>query len=199
MKIIVVGATGTIGSQVVAALSGRHEVIGVSRKSAISVDLDQPESIRRMFAAVGKVDAIVSAAGNAKFGKLTELGDDDFKFSLESKLMGQVNLVRYGLEHLNPKGSITLTSGVLAQSPMVGSAAISMVNAGLEGFARSAALEAPEGTRVNVVSPGWVSETMKMMGMDPSGGTPASKVAEVYVQAVEGTDNGEVLPAIDVG
>ena len=39
-----------------------------------------------------------------------------------------------GLEHVRDNGSFTLTSGVLAQEPMPGAAAISLANAGLEGF-----------------------------------------------------------------
>src|SRR3954470_11900000 len=92
-------------------------------------------------------------------------------------------------------GSFTLTSGVLSQEPMRGSSAISLVNAGLEGFVRAAALEAPRGVRVNVVSPPWVSETLKAMGMDPSGGMPAAEVARAYVEAVTGSRNGEVIDA----
>jgi NAD(P)-dependent dehydrogenase (short-subunit alcohol dehydrogenase family) len=57
-------------------------------------------------------------------------------------------------------GSVTVTSGVLARQPMPGGAAISMVNAGLEGFVRGAAAEAPRGVRVNAVSPPWVTETL---------------------------------------
>ncbi len=199
MKIVVIGATGTIGAKVAAALERGHEVLRASRKGDLEVDIDRPESIKDMFDKVGKVGAIVSAAGNAKFGKLTELGDADFDFSLKSKLMGQVNVIRHGLSHLEPNGSITVTTGVLSTRPMVGSAAISLVNGGLEAFVRAAALEVTEGMRVNAVSPGWVSETLEAMGMDPSGGTPAAKVAEVYVQAVEGKQNGEIIPAFDLG
>ncbi len=102
----------------------------------------------------------MSVAGDAKFAPLTSLSDDDFTFSLRNKLMGQVNLVRYGMSAMRDGGSFTLTSGVLAQTPMVGSGAVSLVNAGLEGFVRAAALEAPRGIRVNVVSPPWVTETL---------------------------------------
>jgi NAD(P)-dependent dehydrogenase (short-subunit alcohol dehydrogenase family) len=109
--------------------------------------------------------------------------------------MGQVNLVRYGMEALRAKGSFTLTSGILAQRLMPGSAAVSLVNAGLEGFARAAALEIGNGRRVNVVSPGWVSETLEKMGMDAKGGTPARVVARAYVSSVEGAMNGAVIPA----
>jgi len=109
--------------------------------------------------------------------------------------MGQINLVRFGLDHVADGGSFTLTSGVLAQSPMPGSGAISLVNAALEGFARAAALEAPRGIRVNVVSPPWVTETLRALGMDASGGLPAARLANHYVEAVEGSRSGTVLNA----
>jgi len=173
MRIIVVGATGTIGKAIVAALSGNHEVLAASRKSKLRVDISDPQSIRAMFKAAGRVDAVVSAAGDARFKPLAQLGDEDFQFSMANKLMGQVNLVRFGMDSLADGGSFTLTSGVLAKAPMPGSGAISLVNAGLEGFARAAALEAPRGIRVNVVSPPWVTETLIAYKMDPSGGIPA--------------------------
>ena len=136
---------------------------------------------------------MVSAAGLARFGPLAGLSDEDFQFSLANKLMGQVNLVRIGLDQIRDGGSFTLTSGVLARSPMPGSAAISLVNAGLEGFVRAAALEAPRGIRVNVVSPPWVTETLQALHMDPSLGQPAATVAQLYAQSVEGTQTGAVL------
>ena len=86
-----------------------------------------------------------------------------------------------------------MTSGVLARSPMIGSAAISLVNGGLEGFVRAAALEAPRKIRVNVVSPPWVSETLREMGTDPTTGLPAAIVARSYVDALSGTRTGEVI------
>src|SRR5579884_1490347 len=115
MRILVIGATGTIGKEVVAALRGRHEVVQASRHAAHEqVDIADPASLRALFDRVGRVDAIVSAAGNAAWKPLRELGDQDFAFSLANKLMGQVNVARYGFEHVNDRGSITLTSGVLA-------------------------------------------------------------------------------------
>src|SRR5437763_10775461 len=194
MRILVIGATGTIGKEVVAALSNGNEIIGVSHKSTpITVDMANIDSIRKMYESVGKVDAIISAAGNAAFKPLLELSDDDFLFSLQNKLMGQVNVVRYGWENVRDRGSFTLTSGVLAQKPTQGSGAVSLVNSALEGFGRAAANEAPRGIRVNVVSPPWVTETLIKYRMDPSIGLPAKAVAQAYVRAVSGNANGEVL------
>lgn len=194
MRILVVGATGTIGRAVVAALSAGNEIVPVSRKStAITVDLAEPASIREMYRATGKVDAVVCAAGQAKFAPLAQLNDADFRFCLDNKLMGQVNLVRFGFEHVADRGSFTITTGILARSPTPGSAAISLVNAGVEGFVRAAALEAPRGIRVNAVSPPWVSETLQALKMDPSQGLPAAVVARSYLRSVTGTDTGSVL------
>lgn len=194
MRILVIGAHGTIGREVVNALSGQHEVIGASRKGDVQVDIRDVASIRAMYAKVGRVDAVISAAGSGAWKPLAELTDDDFEISLHYKLMGQVNVVRYGFEHVNDGGSITTTSGVLSEVPTASGAAISLVNAGLEGFTRAAALEAPRGIRVNVVSPPWVTETLEAMGAtDLSHGLPAADVAKAYVRSVTGGETGQVI------
>jgi NAD(P)-dependent dehydrogenase (short-subunit alcohol dehydrogenase family) len=199
MRILVVGATGTIGTAVTQTLEARHEVLRASHvRSALKVDLADPESIKRLYARVGRVDAVISTAGQAAFHPLLALSDADFALGLTNKLMGQVNLVRFGIEALADEGSFTLTSGILSRQPMRGGAAISLVNAGLEGFVRAAALELPRGVRINAVAPGWVRETLIAMKMDPSPGAPAAVVAQTYVQAVEGHTTGQVLDTAPV-
>jgi NAD(P)-dependent dehydrogenase (short-subunit alcohol dehydrogenase family) len=194
MRILVVGATGTIGRAVVAALSASNEVISASlRSTTVKVDIADPASIQQMYRSVGRLNAVVCAAGQAKFAPLAQLSDADFRFCLDNKLMGQVNLVRFGFEHVEDGGSFTLTTGILAQAPMLGSAAISLVNAGVEGFTRAAALEAPRKIRVNAVSPPWVAETLQALKMDTSQGLPATIVARAYVRSVTGTDTGSTL------
>src|SRR5271157_2091426 len=196
MKVVVVGGTGTIGAAVAAALeANKHEVIRASRKIAPKIDISDPASIRRFFTEVKDLDAVVSCAADARFAPLEKLTEEDFLFSVRNKLLGQVNLVRSALPEVREGGSITITitSGVLSKFPMVGSGAVSMVNAGLEGFTRVAALEATRGVRVNVVSPGWVKETMVKFGMDPTPGKAAVDVARAYVEAVEGSMNGQTL------
>jgi len=198
MKVIIVGATGTIGSAVVKAIGSSYEVIPVSlSKCAIKVDITDKSSIGKMYAATGPVDALISAAGPAKFGSMDSLSDEDFAFCLENKLMGQVNLVRAGVDHIRNNGSITLTSGILSRKPMQGSTAVSLVNSGLEGFGLAAALEMPRGIRINVVSPNWVIDTLKAYNMDPSIGTPVEVVAQAYVKVLEGSMSGEVIEAIE--
>ena len=190
MRVLVVGATGTIGRAVVDALRADHEVIGVSRNEGPArVDITRPDSIRDMYEKIGEVDAVVSCAGGAAWKPLAELTDADFDMSLSYKLMGQVNLVRRGVRYVRDGGSFTLTSGLLAQEPMPNSAATSLVNA---------ALELPRGIRINVVSPDWVSETLAAMGQDPAQGVPAAEVARAYVASVIGRDTGTVIPVLSV-
>ncbi|MGC3975931.1 MAG: short chain dehydrogenase [Nitrospira sp.] len=194
MRVIVIGGTGTIGSAVVKRLSTRHEVVVVGhKKGTFQVDLASPESITSLFKAIGTCDAVVSTAGIAKFASLDDLTYDDYFIGLKNKLMGQANLVRIGRSFVTNHGSFTLTSGVLSQNPIKGSASISMVNAGLEGFVRAAAIDLPRGLRVNVVSPPWVTETLIARGMDPSIGIPADQVAQAYMASVEGTMTGQTL------
>jgi NAD(P)-dependent dehydrogenase (short-subunit alcohol dehydrogenase family) len=194
MRILIIGATGTIGRAIVATLRARHELVLASRRNAPEmVDITDPASIRALYERIGRVDAVVSATGQAKYAPLAALTDADFAFSLGNKLMGQVNVVRYGVDAVADGGSFTLTSGVLAQQPTPGSAALSLVNAAVEAFARAAALELPRGIRINVVSPPWVSETLRAMGRDPAGGLPAADVARAYVEGIEGTETGAVI------
>lgn len=194
MRILIVGATGTIGRPLVAALQGRHELVLASRaKAHEKVDISDPSSIRALYKRVGKLDAVVSASGEAKFAPLATLTDEDFAFSIRSKLMGQVNLIRYGFDSVKDGGSFTITSGTLAREPMVGGAVASLLNGGLDSFTRAAALEAPRSIRVNVVSPPWVTETLIELKMDPTNGMPAAEVARAYVESIEGKQTGAVI------
>jgi NAD(P)-dependent dehydrogenase (short-subunit alcohol dehydrogenase family) len=195
MRIVVIGSTGLIGKAVVHALGTKHDLVLIGHRTggAHTVDIESADSITRLFQVIGNADALICAAGQAKFAPLDYLTDEDFHLGLRNKLMGQVNLVRLGHPFLADGGSFTLTGGLLAQKPMPGSAAISLVNAALEGFVRAAALELSRGIRINIVRPAWVSESLEKMGMDPADGTPASKVALAYVRSVNGSMTGAII------
>lgn len=195
MRILVIGGTGTIGREIVAALAPRHEVISASRRGEVRVDVEDPASVRSLLARIGPLDAVVSAAGALAFRPLAALGDDDFALGLRSKLMGQVNVARAAVEHLRDGGSITLTSGVLARHPAPGSASAALCSSAIEGFVRAAALELPRGIRINAVSPPWVRETLAAMGLDPAPGKPAAEVARAYVASIEGLASGTSIDA----
>ncbi|MEO3869275.1 short chain dehydrogenase [Nonomuraea sp. B12E4] len=192
VKVLVIGATGTLGSAVAEALAARHEVVRASRRGRIQVDLTDAASMDRLFEETGPVDAVVACAASGAMAPLSSSSDQDFWDGLRGKLIGQVNLVRRALGHIPHGGSVTLTSGRFAE-PVPGSALGHLVNAGLEAFVRAAAIETPPGVRLNVVSPGWIRETLLGLGMDPAGGTPAADVARLYVEAVEGEAHGRTL------
>jgi dTDP-4-dehydrorhamnose reductase len=103
MKVVIIGATGTIGKALASALRGNHEIVALSRSTGENrVDITNKASLEKVFAAIGKVDAIVCAAGGAVFKPFAALSDADFEKCLHDKLMGQVNVVRVGSHTCDP-------------------------------------------------------------------------------------------------
>lgn len=193
-RILVIGAAGLIGTRVVEALGEEH-CIRASRNSGERVDISDPKSLAALFDRIGTVDGIVCTGGAARFKPWVQLTDDDWAFSLANKLMGQINVVRYGLKSVRPGGAITLTSGTASQDPSPGSAIISTVNSAVDAFARAVAAEPSISVRVNVVSPGWVSETLQAIGRNPAEGIPAAEVAKIIVRQFREGPTGSVASA----
>lgn len=196
MKIVVVGATGTVGKAVVGALQDRHEIVKVGKRGGdLQVDITDADSIRALFKKIGTFDALVSAAGKVHFGEFETMTEKEFAVGLKDKLMGQVNLVLIGRDHINDGGSFTLTSGVLSHDPIRYGVSASLVNGALETFAMAAAIELPRGLRINVVSPGVLVESLPVFGEYFRGheAVPGSRVANAYVKSVEGRLTGQVI------
>jgi NAD(P)-dependent dehydrogenase (short-subunit alcohol dehydrogenase family) len=196
VKIVTVGATGTIGAAVVAALEDRHEIVRVGNtRGDHQVDIKDSASIRAMFEATGRFDALVSCTGKAHFGDFAQLTEAEVMTGVRDKLMGQVNLVLIGRHYANEGASFTLTSGVLSEDPIRFGACISMVNGALNSFVLAAAIELDLGQRINAVSPGLLEESAGVLapyfrGHDT---VPAARVANAYVKSVEGHLTGQVL------
>lgn len=196
MRVLVAGASGTVGKAAVAALSKKHEIIKAGRTSGdVKADLTDPASISTMYAKLGKLDAVIACAGHVHFGPLTKMTGEQFMSGLKDKLMGQVNLVLLGLDHVNDGGSFTLTSGVLDRDPIRMGANAAAVNGALGAFAKSAAIEMPRGIRINVVSPGLLQDSAeKYDGYFPGHETVSSERAGLaYVKSVEGALTGQVI------
>jgi NAD(P)-dependent dehydrogenase (short-subunit alcohol dehydrogenase family) len=194
MKAVVVGSTGTIGQAVTQLLKEKgFEVVEASRSTQPSINIVDPANIDSFYANLGEVDAIVCAAGDAAFVSLDQLKDEQIQLSVQSKLLGQVNLVRKGLSNLRPNGVFVITGGILAYSPWPQTSMIAMVNAGLEGFVKAAALDLTEGRRILIVHPPWVAETAAKLGMDATPWPDAATTAEAYLSAIEGSKNGAAV------
>jgi NAD(P)-dependent dehydrogenase (short-subunit alcohol dehydrogenase family) len=194
-RILIVGATGTVGRALVHQIAGRHDIIPVGRtRGDYQVDITDSASIRALFGQVGKVDAIVSVTGDLHFGPLSEMTAEQFRIGLNSKLLGQVDLALIGQHFLTDGGSITLTAGTVSDEPIRFGANASTVNAGLEGFVRGAAVELTRGMRINVVSPSVLQESMSSFGPFFPGieAVPGSRVALGYIRSIEGVQTGRV-------
>lgn len=195
MKVILIGASGTIGKSVDAELSARHEIIRVNRSSGdFQVDIADPTSIERLYEQIGPFDAMVCTTGNVHFGPFDQFTAEHFEVGLRNKLMGQVNLVTLGLKHVRDGGSFTLTSGLLNEDPIREGVSAAMVNGGIEGFVRGVAIVLPRGLRINVVSPTVVEESLPVYGLYFRGTkpVPASDAALGYAKSVEGAQTGRI-------
>jgi len=200
MKIVIIGGHGTIGKTVVSHLKKDNEIVIASRSNAdVTVDIANSKSIKSMFDKIGKLDAIICIAGEAKWDDFNNLTEEDYYIGLKSKLMGQVNLVRIGKDYLNQNGSITLSTGILADDPVVQTTSAAMVNGAIHSFVKAVALEIENGIRVNVVSSGMVEDAYEkykdaFLGHNP---IPMNKVINGYVRSVKGKGNGEIIRIYD--
>jgi len=194
MRIIVVGAGGTIGSAVADELAQRHEVIRVGRHTEPAVDLTDEDSIRALYRATGPVDAVIACTGAVAFKPLAELTHQDFIDGFADKGMGQIDLVRIGAQELEGPVSYTLTTGVLAQNPIETGTVASAVNGALESFVTAAATQLPAGSRINAVSPNVLAEAPGFHEFFPGFPPVAAKdVALAFVRSVEGVETGRTF------
>ena len=196
MRILIIGGNGTIGRPVTEHFSKDNEVIIAGRNNGdLKIDIVDSNSIEQGLKQVGQLDAIICIAGEAKWANFNVLTEDDYYIGLRSKLMGQVNLVRIGQNYLNPNGSITLSTGILADDPVVKTTSAAMVNGGIHSFVQAVALEIENGVRVNAVSLGMVKDAYEKYkdyfpGHNP---VPMNKVVNAYVRSVNGKDNGKII------
>ncbi len=196
MRILIIGGEGTIGQPVTEHFQNENEVIVAGRSSGeINIDIADTNSIEKGLETLKKVDAIVCIAGEAKWANFNELSEDDYYIGLKSKLMGQVNLVRIGKNYLTSGGSITLSTGILADDPVTKTTSAAMVNGAIHSFVKAVALEIGNGIRVNAVSLGMVEDAYDKYkdyfpGHNP---VPMKKAVNAFVRSVNGKGNGEII------
>lgn len=196
MRVIIVGANGTVGQAAVAALQDRHEIIRVGRSSGdVHADIEDVDSIRAMYRQVGKVDAVVCAIGHGHFGAVHEMTSEQFMKGINHKVLPQVNLVLHGFDFINDGGSFTLTSGVLNRDPIRGGSCAAAANGALDGFVLGAAVDMPRGIRINAVSPEVLEVSRAKYDGFFRGHVHVSieAVGLAYSKAVEGCLSGQVI------
>lgn len=195
MKIIIVGASGTMGKHLTNAFKKEHEVITAATKGCdISVDITSPESIENMYKKAGAFDALVSTAGPTFVGPWSKLSDKEFRKGIDGKMMGQINLVLIGQRYINPRGSFTLITGTLSNDPQKNFANAAAANGAVDAFVRAAAIELENGIRINTVSPTVIENSPQYFPFFP-GDIPVTmlQLEFAFRKAIFGANTGQVI------
>ena len=162
---VVFGGTSGIGLAASLQLAGLGaDVTAVSRNPdkagapdgirLAQCDVLDREALSRLFADLGTVDILVSAAtgGSRANGPFLEMDFAGYQASFD-KLWGYANVVQIGAPHVSETGNIVLVSGAPARRARPAQAALASVGGAVEQLVRTIAVEiAPR--RINVVSPG---------------------------------------------
>jgi NAD(P)-dependent dehydrogenase (short-subunit alcohol dehydrogenase family) len=195
MKMIIIGASGTMGTYLSKAFEKELEVVRADRSGTdVQVDITSPAAIENMYKKVGAFDALICTAGPTYVGPWKNLLDKTFRNGVEGKMMGQINLVLIGQHYINPKGSFTLITGALTHEPQKNFANASAANAAVEGFVRAAAIELENGIRINAVSPTVIENSPQYFPFFPGDIPVTMKQLEYgFRKSVFGANTGQVI------
>ena len=195
MKIVIVGASGTMGTYLSNAFEKEHEVVRADRNNSdVQVDITSPAAIEKMYKEIGAFDALISTAGPTYVGPWKNLNEETFRVGVEGKMMGQINLVLIGQHYINPNGSFTLITGALTHAPQKNFANASAANAAVEGFVKGAAIELENGIRINAVSPTVIEASPQYFPFFPGEIPVTMKQLEFgFRKSVFGASTGQVI------
>jgi len=195
-KIIVVGATGRLGREVVEGLEADYEVIRAGRSGPdLKIDAFDFESVSGIFASVGSFDGLVSCIGGTPFKPFDELSMEDFATGLSKKCFSQLNLAKAAIPFLTENGSITLTSGIIGDEPILAGACAVAANGALNMCVSTLAAEYAGKLRINIVSPSIIENSVEDYGMLFDGFEPWSKesIIQAYRRTISAPISGRVL------
>ena len=195
-KIIVVGATGKLGRVVVEGLRKDYEVIRAGRSGPdLKIDAFDFESVSDIFASVGPFDGLVSCIGGTPFKTFEELTMDDFAAGLSTKCFSQLNLAKAAIPFLSENGSITLTSGIIGDEPIIAGSCAAAANGALNMCVSTLAAEYAGKLRINVVSPSIIENSVDHYGMLFDGFEPSSNesIIHAYRRTISAPITGRVM------
>jgi NAD(P)-dependent dehydrogenase (short-subunit alcohol dehydrogenase family) len=176
-KILVVGATGGLGSAIARFLSAKGATLFISGRNeealsviaqdlgadSLALNLNNASERVSLVATVGALDGVVYAAGVSPVAPVRYLKDADITTCLDLNTTVPLLLVRDLLKQkkLNAGASIVWLSSVASSRGTAGYAAYSASKAALEAAARCLALElATKAMRVNCLAPGMIETSM---------------------------------------
>jgi len=194
-KIIVVGATGRLGRVIVGGLKD-YEVIRAGRSGPdLKIDALDFESVSDVFASVGTFDGLISCIGGTPFKTFEELTMEDFALGLSKKCFSQLNLAKAAIPFLSDNGSITLTSGIIGDEPILAGSCAAAANGALNMSVSTLAAEFAGRLRINVVSPSIIENSVEDYGMLFDGFEPTSekRIIEAYRRTISAPISGRVL------
>ena len=195
-KIIVVGATGKLGRVVVEGLRKDYEVIRAGRSGPdLKIDAFDFESVSDVLASVGPFDGLVSCIGGTPFKTFEELTMDDFAAGLSTKCFSQLNLAKAAIPFLSENGSITLTSGIIGDEPIIAGSCAAAANGALNMCVSTLAAEYAGKLRINVVSPSIIENSVDHYGMLFDGFEPTSNesIIHAYRRTISAPITGRVM------
>ena len=194
-KIVVVGATGRLGRVVVGGLSD-YEVVRAGRSGPdLKIDALNFESVSDVFASIGTFDGLISCIGGTPFKTFEELTMEDFALGLSKKCFSQLNLAKAAIPYLTENGSITLTSGIIGDEPILAGSCAAAANGALNMCVSTLAAEYAGKLRINIVSPSIIENSVEDYGMLFDGFEPTSKkrIVEAYRRTISAPISGRVL------
>lgn len=195
MKIVIIGASGTMGRFLTESFQKDHEIIKVDRNSLnVKVDITSPESIETMYRHIGDFDHLICTAGPTYVGPWKNLTDKEFRNGINGKMMGQINLVLIGQHYIRSEGSFTLITGALTHEPQKHFANASAANGAVEGFVRAAAIELERNIRINAVSPTVIENSPQYFPFFPGEVPTTMKQLEFgFRKSVFGAGTGQII------
>ncbi|HET6192992.1 MAG TPA: SDR family oxidoreductase [Trebonia sp.] len=202
-RVVVAGGTSGIGLATArAAARAGAEVTVISRQQASvdraladlppgargrAGDLTDPALAGQLFDDLGDINHLVFTAGEPlALMDLAALDLDKARQFFNLRYFGALWAVHAAVPHLDPGGSITLTSGTASRRPGPGWAVAASICGAVEGLTRALAVElAP--IRVNAVRPGLVQSPLwasmapasrEQLYRDTAAAIPAGRVGE---------------------